>query len=371
MTRHVFPSAFAALAVALASPAAAQERAQEVLDEYLSGMTEAGLTVTPGATAQTDSSVEYTDVAVTGPDGLSMTLDFVRATELDSERVRLEYPESFVITVDPAGAQPEAAVNYEVSGTDHIVTGNAGARQHDVTYTSVSVSFEGPVDPQGNLSFAVTMNDVVASYLRGGTGDVPNWTGTFKAAVMGMTQAVNDASGKVLAEVNYNNAEFTFDADAFNSDNAVELLTGARNLSIGFTTASSTTNVDMATSDLDGVIAASSGRSEGTYSIVDGGLSVVTAGQDTKVSFKARSVPLPPFEGEMDTLTMTVAMPLKKTEDAMPADIELGLTGLKLSDTIWGMFDPGGSRPPGGGKHKKDVYAQAQVRGVLAAAGQW
>lgn len=330
-----------AAAVALALPAGAQDLAREVLDEYVSDMTAGGLKVAVGNMSESGSTVEWTDIKVTGANGVDMVLAFVRAEEIGDGKVRLSYPESYDLTIDPEGAQPEMTVSYRLSGVDHVVSGSKDARSHDIKADALTVAVKAA---DGTIAMTFGLSDAVAKMDRSGDA-VPHYVGQLKAATLSIDQAINDGGGQIQSNFDYANLTADFDLDALDPENMADLLTGDRNMAVTYAVqgGGGTMNIDQ--KDFKGTLEMKAGPGSVNVQVQDGIARLEMDNRDAAYSLKMAELPLPPFDARMGNIGMLFEMPLKKTDVAAPGNIRLTLGDLEVSDTIWGMIDPAGSLP--------------------------
>jgi hypothetical protein len=99
---------------------------------------------------------------------------------------------------------------------------------------------------------------------------------------------------------------------------------------------------------------------------------------DIEMTVVVLSMPLPPFGIGISESSGEVRMPLIQTEESKDFGMKLGLNGLTLSDSVWGMFDPTGGLPrdpanlaidvSGLGKWNVDI-ANPEAAAALESAG--
>lgn len=346
--------------VALATPLGAQELAQSVLDEYAADMAASGMTLTPGDTMVSGSTVEWKNIKVSGPEGINYSLEFLRAEEIGGDEVRLSYPSEMAMTLDPPGEQPALDVKVRMLEMEHIVSGSAEARQHNMTVGSAVITI---VDAQASdskpaeIDMTVTLNDLVSEYTRSGS-DVPNYAGAMKAASMTLLQQVNDGNSDIVSNFTYTNLTAAMDFDAVGQDTIGQLFSGDRNFNVSYGAESATGTMTMASEGFGVDVAMQSGAGRAEIGIVDGMLGVNSQSDAAAFQVTMKDLPLPPFEMSMDGIGMTIGMPMKKTEEPVPARIGLSIAGLKASDTVWGMIDPGGTLPRDAANLNIDLTAQ-------------
>lgn len=331
----------AGLGLALALPAGAQELARSVLDQYAEDLARSGVAVAPGDVVEGAGSVEWRNVTFTAPEGLAYTLEFIRAEEIGGDRVRLSYPDTISMVIDEKGEQPEMDITLRMGGVDHVVSGPAQARKHDFSADTLAAEVRAA---DGSVEVKLTAQDIAAETLRTGTED-PHYAGSFKAASARMLQIVREGGGSVTADMTYTNVVAEMDLDAVSEETAAELLDGRRNLHVAYAVGSSEGTVDFDNPDLKGTLVTSSGPGSAAVTLRDGIGKVRSGGQDVRFTFTMKEMPMPPFEASLSRLLMELEAPLKQTEEPVPAVVRLGLEGLEVSDTLWGMLDPAGTLP--------------------------
>lgn len=353
--------------LALAGTAQGQELAQSILDQYAADLTASGMSVSPGATATSAKTVEWTDVVFTGPEGLSYTMAFIRAEEIGGDKVRLSYPESFDLSFDAEGEQPAMDMTIDMGGVDHVVSGPAEARRHDMTAERIDLEMKAA---DGSLLMTIGLSDVVSDTVRSGSSDVPHYAGTMKAAAMSLDQKASEDDSTIDMSMAYRNVAVEVDLDAVSEETMGELLNGDRNFAISYSSDSSEGRLDIDSDDFKGTVKLSSGLGTAELGMADGMMNIESSGRDAKYALKMAEMALPPFEAAMETMGMTFAMPLKKTDATVPAAVKLSIGGLKVSDTVWGMVDPGGSIPRDAANLNIDLTAQMKwLVDVMTAAG--
>jgi hypothetical protein len=255
------------LASASSQPLFAQALATEVLEEYFADATASGMTVVPGAKTVTGTTVEWKDIVVTFPnDGGSYALAFIRAEELGGDKVSLTYPEEIAIMIDPKGQKPLMDITIRTSGVSHIVSGSKSARNHDMTLNAMNIAMSSG-EPAFSLN--LDMSDVVSTQLN--TGDtLRNYQGTFNAAELKMSYAMDDGQTKTSSSGAYANLAATFDVDGVSQDNIGLLLSGDRNMEMRYTMSGGSVTTDITSPQMSAVIDTTAGSASGAFSIKDG-----------------------------------------------------------------------------------------------------
>ncbi|MEM7439664.1 MAG: DUF2125 domain-containing protein [Pseudomonadota bacterium] len=359
--------AFTAGAVAVfATGATAQDLAQSVLDQYQKDFEASGLTVTPGNVTTAGKSVEWTDVKITSKDGLSYTVDFLRAVEIGGDKVQLYYPKVYEISADARDGAPAMEITIRTDGVEHIVSGPEDGRTHAMKAAKVDLDVKSA---DGSVDVKVGLSNLDSNTTRSGS-DIPNYVGTINVAAMTMLQNVDDGVSKVKADITYNDLALAVDVDAIDQEKIEELLNGARNMTITYAAGSGSGNMDIENDDFKGIVDFTYGSANAVVAVVDGIATLTSQGNDAVYKLKLKELPLPPFEASMDSVGMTFSAPLKKTDEGVPAAIKMSIGGLKASDTIWGMVDPAGTIPRDKANLNIDLTAKMKWLVDLVKAGE-
>ncbi len=335
--------ASAAILFTSSMPAFSQQLAEEVIEEYFSDIRSSGATVEPGTKTVSGQSVEWADVIISGPNGESKWfLPFVRATEIGGGKVSMTYSEEQNLRLVPANGKG-APVDVVISLKDmkHIISGTAAARQHD--YQAGAVAYNVKVKDD-SFAMNVTLNNVKGTQMN--TGEfVRHYSGNMAAANAVFDYTYADGNGSMTAKGSYADLALNFEVDGANKDQVEEYLEGKRGFAINYTLGAVTSVTDINQDGFKGVLTTSSDSTKGGISLKDGLFKINGGGKNASYDMKFTEMPLPPFSAQIDSIEFGFDMPLKKADQPMPARILINMTGVKASDTLWGMIDPTGSLP--------------------------
>jgi hypothetical protein len=335
-------SAVLVVTSSLSTPLFAQALAEEIVQEYVAEMQEAGLAVALGPKSISGKTVEWRDVVVGMPDGAgSYTMEFIRAEEIGGGQVSMSYPETINMKIDPKGEQPSMDMVIQSTGVTHIISGSKAARDHNIEAETMRITMN---TPEPALDMTIDISDIVSNYQNSGD-EVTNSKGSVKAASVTMDYKVKDDQNDIVMASTYNNLSGDFDLDYVSEEKMAEMFNGTRNVWMSYTIDSSTTTVDMTTPDAAMLIDGTTSTGSGQFAIQGGILNMTGSGEDANYSVKMKDLPMPPFSTSMDEATFGLQMPMGKSEEPSDARIHMGFEGLKASDTIWGMVDPTGSLP--------------------------
>ena len=334
--------ASAAIVVSSSFPAFSQQLAEEVIKEYFAEARANGGTIDPGTMTVSGSTVEWADIVITAPNGLGqMTLPFLRAEEIGGDKVSITYPEMLAMQMDPKAGAGAMTVTINLGDLEHIVSGTAAARRHE--YSATRINYKIASEEIG-LAMDLTMRDLKSSQINSGT-DLRNIKGEISAAGLDLAYSLNDDKINMSTTMTYADITADFDVDVVRNEDMQMLLTGERNMSVNFALGAGKQDTDIKQPEFSGVITALTESSKGSFSVVDGIFKMLGGSETISYDLKFSELPLPPFQAEIDSVAIKMEMPLKKTDGTLPVNFLMNFTGLKASDTIWGMVDPTGSLP--------------------------
>ena len=336
-------------------PIQAQSLAEAVIEEYFAEVGQSGLTVSPGGKTVSGSTVEWTNVVFGLPnDGGNYTLAFIRAEEIGGGRVSVTYPEVFSMRIDAKGEQPTMDIVMRSSGLQHIISGEAAARNHAWEATSVTVEMNSP---EPGFSMNIDVTDILSNQVNSGT-EKRNFKGNLKAAGFRFVYSIDDGEMKMSSNSNYSNFSVNYDVDLISEENVEELFTGGRNISFDYAMGSGASTTVINQPDFSGTIAVTGGSGNGAFSIQDGIFAMNGGGNDANYELTFAELPLPPFQASFDSVLVDISMPLKKSDEVLPANLKFAFNGIKVSDTLWGMIDPTGALPRDAANLNIDLTAQ-------------
>ncbi|MCP5073443.1 MAG: DUF2125 domain-containing protein [Rhodobacteraceae bacterium] len=340
VSRSLFISA--ALVISPNLPVHAQQLAETVIEEYFTEMGQSGLTVTPGNKSVSGKTVEWTDIVFGLPaDGGSFTLPFIRAEEIGGGQVSVTYPENLDIRIDAKGEQPAMDIGVQSVGANWIISGDAAARTHAMDAESIVISLSSP---EPGFSMRVDMTDTLSNQVNSGS-DIRNYKGDFKAAEIKVAYGIDDGEVKMSSDSAYNNLSGSFDVDLISEENIGDLLSGKRNMSIEYAMGSGSSTTVMDQPEFAGTIAVTGEGGSGAIGVRDGIFAMTGDATNANYELTFAEIPLPPFQASFDSVSAAMSAPLKKTDAVLPAAIKFNFSGIKASDTLWGMVDPTGSLP--------------------------
>lgn len=334
--------ASAALLFSSSLPVFSQSLAEEVIEEYFAEARQSGVTIDPGIKTVSGATVEWKDVIFGMPDGQGvMTWEFIRAKEIGDGRVSVSYPDEVAFKTTAKDEVPAINATVDLAGVEHIISGTADARRHDFTAPSISY---GVNSDDSSFDMNVEMSGVQGMQMHSGD-DIRHFSGDFSADNLRVNYDMDDKDVKMSMKMDYQDFAIDFDADSITEETAEDLLNGKRNFKFNYSMGAGTSITDMNQPDFVGVLTAASDGGQGSISVSDGVFKMSGDARAAAYELKFTEMPLPPFQAEIDIASTSIEIPLKKTDTVVPAKIMFNLSGLKASDTLWGMVDPTGSLP--------------------------
>jgi len=335
--------ASAAVLFTSSMPAFSQQLAEDVIEEYFNDIRSSGASVEPGIKSISGQTVEWADVVITGPNGDSkLVMPFIRATEIGGDKVSMGYPESQTMrTVPSNGKGSPVDVVISMQDMKHIISGTAAARQHD--YQAGTLAYDVKTD-DSNFAMHIVLNNLKGSQVN--TGEfVRHYSGKMDVGNVTFDYTYNDGKGGMAAKGSYADLTASFEVDGASKDQMEEYLSGKRGFDVKYTMGAVSSVSDINQKDFKGVMTSTGESASGMLSLKGGLFKMQGGGKNASYEMKFTEMPLPPFDAQIDSVEFGFDMPLKKAAQPMPARMLMNLTGLKASDTLWGMIDPTGSLP--------------------------
>ena len=359
------------LALLLGSTAQADVTAAQVWQSWQTLSESMGQTI-KGTATQDGDTLNVTDITITSefPDGSMVgSLAAVAFRDLGDGTVEVtmapDYP--VTITTQVKGEDPvEVGLVIRQTGLKLIVSGDDARMAHDFTADTVAVVLDhitGAPDG-GTGSFTVSLNGAAGQYLTS-SGDQETLSTELSAASLTFDGSAADPSSggdfKISGSIE---ALQSTSSAIFPKGTGMADMPAALKAGLSTTAALSYGKI---TYSLDFKDATSSGSAKGSAD--NGGLAfgmdanalnygILTNGTDITVS--ATDLPFPEVNASIAELAFKMVMPLAQSGTAEDFSFLTRISGLSVSDEIWGMFDPGAVLPRDPATLIIDVAGKAQ-----------
>ncbi|MBV0913652.1 DUF2125 domain-containing protein [Anianabacter salinae] len=351
MTYRLFLCATTALA-GLSAPAAADVSAQDVWTSWQELSASVGQTVAAETEDMSGATLTVSGVTIT-QDTDDMTLDGaideVTFTENGDGTVSIEMSPSYTMqtttTVD--GETLETSIAIEQSNMMMLASGDPGSIDYAITADAITASIVPPNEEDGLtdglIEFGLT--DVDAGYSTV-AGDLTELAGEITAggallSVTGTDDGSEFALTGAAADINVTSAAVL---PQIESDDMAAMIDA------GFVTETLVTHGEAsydiaATGDeafqLAG--AAASGRFE--LAISQDGLVYDVSNTAVSMTVSGDEIPFPEVTANLEEIGIGISIPVTETAEPEPFSALVNLSGLTISDMIWGVFDPAGQLP--------------------------
>ncbi len=355
----LFAASLAATTCLATAPVLADLAPEDVWTDWQRRLAEFGYT--PQAQTTTDGQTLVLNnfrVSIPAENGSTLRVDMgaVRLVPENADNVRIEYEERFDLRVFPDGDDaPSATLMFDVAQSDprYVATGEPDAISYSYTAGDLMISLSG-IDMDGA--------DVAM-----------NASGSLAFDGADITYGTNPADGgsEIVQSVNFNAVRFALDLRDDDEDTDISISLAMQDFGNDATMrvpdGFDMSDTDMLTTadwgyDAQGKLGAlrlgMSGRADGSEfefnlrtgpntiaaSLSGDALSYDVNQEDVVVSSIGSQIPVP-IDGEIDTVSLRVKLPLRDSEEPQDFTLALNLLGLTLSDAIWGLVDAGGLLP--------------------------
>lgn len=328
--------------------------AQQVWDDWKSQMSlygEDGLSIgaeetSSGTVTVRDVNVRFSDEEVT----VDTALGDLMFNEQSDGSVRVTMADSYPITIT---GEDGVVISVEVTQSDleMIVSGDPDAMNFDLSADQYKIALVDVVD--GDVTFTgdvqLAANDVAGSYATT-LGDMRETTYDFSVDLLDLLVDIQVPGGNgeyVTAAAKYNNMSangfvtMPLEADFENPD---DLFKNGFGINGGYVVESADFVVDV---DADGEQFAAAGTSgQATFTVEMNSETLAYDGSVQALAMNMQTSQFPmPIDVSMAEYGVGLTMPTGKSDEAADFGFRLDLVELEISDSIWGLFDPGAILP--------------------------
>lgn len=356
---HWSLSASTAIALVLSAGSALAITPEEVWANWQALATEGGGTLTAASQTKTGAALELTGVVqtTTTPEvTIHVAMDKVTLTDKGDGTVQIVTSDSYPLSVIEPGKTPDqaaAVITFSQPGGSWVASGTPEAVTWDFSYPTVTATLtkaqeDGkPLDVKGTM----TLTDLSGTITTGAQADKP----------VAMKYALNIGSLALSADGRNPSANEEFAVTVGLSDLVAsatgtvlpqaQMVNMAEALKAGFAVDSSSSTgalkVDVKWSDNAGPnafgleLGGTSTKVKLDATAIDYGFGLMAG----KFNANAPGGGMPPVDGSFSEIGLSVAMPVSKTDAPQPFAFVTRLVDVAVSDTIWGMIDPGAQLP--------------------------
>ncbi len=347
----------AAIALLLPTAAFAELSATDVWDQWKSFVEAGGQTVSIGSQSYSGGTLTLNNVSMNMafPEGMAASsLEFIEFRERSDGTVAVtmapDFP--FTITVDPKeGEAVDLAMIMRQSGTSIVASGDPDNIAFDYLAAEISVTIDKfIVDGEDiNADIQFSMADIDGKYALQ-SGDLKTYQSDFAAGIMTYNVGFTDPEegGRVqmsgtMEDVKSNSSvEMPLGVDL--SDPAAIFGSGF-NVTGGFSSGRTDTSMQMDGGSDSFSLAANGASSSLDFAIVDGTILYGGAANDVNYTISSPQIPFPEVNLSFSQVAFKLLMPLAKSGDAEDFGFLINMAGIKVSDVIWNMLDPGQVMP--------------------------
>jgi hypothetical protein len=351
-------AALGAFALGLAaSPALADLTAEQVWSSWKSIAESAGRTIT-GTETRSGSRLTVSDITMTSdsPQGARVTgrLGDVAFDERGDGTVAVDMPETYpiaVTTTSDAGETVEMDITVRQSGMSMIAKGDAANTTYDVDAPEMTVALDSlTVDGKPlDMSASAVLRQLAGSYaVSQGAPRRIDSDFRVESARIDMNGTSPENGSTVAIEGSARNLVSTSVSTLPEGTDTSDL---GKMLESGFSSKGSLGYVDMSyamnANDSGDAVTVSTTSDSGSldFTLADGGMVYDVRNSGTEVVLKGSQIPFPQLDVSFEDSAVRFQLPLVQTEAPTDFGLLTRITGLKISNDIWAMFDPAGQLP--------------------------
>jgi hypothetical protein len=357
--KHSILSGGTALAILMMTTAAhANLTADQVWANWQAMGETSGQAYTVGNSARSGDTLTLTDVGITSAPGetnFSAQIPELKFREAGDGTVSVTMSDQYPITVQttsPSGVKSTNDLQVVSTGLMMTASGDPDAINYD--YKADKIAFTGDnlksEDPNRSLGFAVTVAGMVANYAVT-KGEVMSIASTLSATAVDIDlNGSNSGSPETFA------LKARMDGVAGASTGAGLSITDTTNLALmlskGFASEAAFTysagNMQFSNVDPSGATSELATTSQGgnvSFSLDKTRIAYGIGARGVTLKGQGSAIPLPDLSASYDEISTELLMPLAKGTEPSDFTLNTRLKGLKVSDMIWGLFDPAATLP--------------------------
>lgn len=363
----------ALLAALLGSTAAnADVTAEEVWQSWVDYYSAMGQTLSAGSQEKSGDTLVVTDArfAAELPDGsFESTIPEIRLRDLGDGRVELVLPDLMPVTMatkPETGEAVDMRMNFRQSGMTTIISGAPGDMTYDLTAPELGFGMESlTVDGEAvEVVLDVVIKGSVAQYHMTESG-ARSISSTFSGDSLTFDMSAKDPEGSgnfaMTGEMSTlaGTSDTTLPEGVDMSDLAAALKAGF-SVTGSFTHGGGSYSMDFQDPS-DSMQVSAKGSGGGIdFAMSQDGMSYGGNGGASEITMAGAQIPFP-VDISLAESAFRLAVPLAQSDEAKPFSILLKLVDLKVSEEIWGMFDPMAQLPRDPATLIIDLTGQAKM----------
>lgn len=359
MTRALTCSSAIAL-VFLASGAGADVTPKEVWDSWQAMLTSAGQELTVGNVAESGSSVDVTELAVTMKDDLggsaSITFDKLTFSDNGDGTVTVTMPESYPIqmafrdTEDGPGTMKLTVVQ---PGMTIVAGGSATETSYDFTAPNVTITLDEITDEGGTVldtEADMTMTEATGKYLVSRDGDKTALDMSYASKSLALnlsgTDSADGGSGQATITMTLNDLTGTTKGNFLSADmmaNMAAALNAGFTMDSAFSFGAMAMNVDIVEAAGPSKIVANAAGGGFVLAMDKTRMNYGTSLNGAKFTVSGAEIPFPQVDVAFAESGFNLLMPVTKSDTPQDFAFLTKLVDFTVSEDVWGLFDPAGS----------------------------
>ncbi|WP_164512369.1 DUF2125 domain-containing protein [Oceaniglobus ichthyenteri] len=347
-----------ALALTLASPAAADLTAQQVWDSWKNLGANMGQSITVGTETMTNGILSLNDVAIAMdvPDGqFTSTLSNITLAPQDGTVLITMSPQyDMRVKLDPEDDEAvDMTLQLVTPGLQTTASGSLENIRYDFTAPEIAMSIvEMMVDGKPvDMDLDVAVNGLAGHYL------IDSSEGFGFESVVDIATLIVDMEGRdletpgsgVSLKAAYQDIRAENSGQGAGLSNMADpaaLFAPDTVLESGYTHNGGSFTLDVSDPE-EGSFTFASTTAAGSLDavIVDGTMMYAGESQSLDLTVSGAAIPFPELSATLDEFGFALEMPVVKTDAPADFGLTLILDGLSVSDVLWSMIDPSGALP--------------------------
>jgi len=324
-----------------ATPAMSDAQSTQILEEYFDVLKSAPIVLEVGDKDDADRYTQWNNITLRSDNGQTqIAVPWIKV----SKKLLGGFEMTFAEQIDGVFQSPDPEVlkpvKFVINNQNMIVdiNGKDGAREYNSTFDEMTF---GTLDSD-LINFSAKMTGGTGTQLLQ-AGDMDRSSGSFNIKNMAIDYSMEIEGETVTSSSMVQSFAGNFDIPIYNdfdTENPTGFFDASRNMVFEYSVDSGSSKTAMNSAVGPIQLNAAFGASTGIFGIKDEVATVEGVTQGLAYEVTATGMGLPPMQFSISDAVAKIAFPLDNVDESKPAAYKIALSGLKLSEPLWNMFDP-------------------------------
>lgn len=341
MLKTDFLSTATAMCLISATPVFADVQTTEVLEEYFDLFKSTPITIDVGAKDDGSRFTQWNDIVLKYEgNNAVVNIPWIKVSRKLLGGMEMTFAEEVNGAFQGFSEREGEPVKFVVLSKGAVVDidGDAGGRSYTSTFDEMVFKTVGSDEI---VIDAKVTDGASAQTIKKGKVDIAS--GDFNIANMVMNYAFEIGDQSMTSNSSFDAMSGTFEVPLykdFDPEKPMSFFDTEQNMAIDYKIGSGVSQTTI--SDINGPVevVTKHGTGFGKLALLDTVVELSGTTKDVSYNVSASAMGLPPIQLHMDEAIAKLVVPLDNIEDAKTSELKFSMTGMKLSEDVWSMFDP-------------------------------